>query len=228
MWSTPFGVSCGVSCSGLFVVGEPLTLHASATTGKFVGWSQACSGSAATCSLAMSSDRSVTANFSSDTTAPAATMQPVTLRTGVQVDQSGALPVVVHWTASNGGGSGIDHFDVERSLNGGAFVHLATLPAGTLSYSTTLDPAGTVVFRVRAVDAAANIGAWKITPSLQPRLDQETAESFTGAWASASAPQRHWAAPRSTRRRQMRSRHARSTTCVRLPSSASAARTAVK
>ena len=65
--STPGGISCGSTCSAPFGI-VPVTLTATAAAGStFAGWSGACSGTG-TCSVAMGSDRAVTARFESDKT----------------------------------------------------------------------------------------------------------------------------------------------------------------
>jgi uncharacterized delta-60 repeat protein len=62
--SSPAGISCGAVCSGPFDDGALVTLDATPAAGSaFAGWSGAgCSGTGA-CSLTMSADRAVTANF---------------------------------------------------------------------------------------------------------------------------------------------------------------------
>ena len=55
-----------------------------------------------------------------DTTVPTATAPSLSLRTGAAVSGT-ALPVTLTWTgADNAGGSGIAHYDVARSTDGGA------------------------------------------------------------------------------------------------------------
>jgi hypothetical protein len=62
--SQPVGIDCGSACSASFGDGASVLLTATASAGqRFAGWTGACSGSAATCSLTMSADRSVGASF---------------------------------------------------------------------------------------------------------------------------------------------------------------------
>jgi hypothetical protein len=57
-------ISCGSTCSANFYSGSNVTLTAAAATGStFTGWSGACSGASATCTLTVSAAQSVTASF---------------------------------------------------------------------------------------------------------------------------------------------------------------------
>ena len=70
--SQPVGIDCGSTCSATFGDGASVVLTATASAGqRFAGWSGACSGSSATCTLAMSADRSVAASFAAAPAAPA-------------------------------------------------------------------------------------------------------------------------------------------------------------
>lgn len=61
--STPSGISCGSTCSSGFTSGSSVTLSATPASGSaFGGWSGACSGTG-TCSVTMSSAKSVAATF---------------------------------------------------------------------------------------------------------------------------------------------------------------------
>ncbi|MEI6206552.1 MAG: VCBS repeat-containing protein [Desulfuromonadales bacterium] len=61
--SSPAGISCGATCSANYASGTSVTLTAAPASGStFGGWSGACSGSG-TCTVAMSSAKSVTATF---------------------------------------------------------------------------------------------------------------------------------------------------------------------
>ncbi len=59
--SSPSGINCGTTCSASFSSGTSVTLTSVATSGTFTGWSGDCSG--ATCTVSMTANRSVTANF---------------------------------------------------------------------------------------------------------------------------------------------------------------------
>jgi uncharacterized repeat protein (TIGR02543 family) len=62
--SSPAGITCGTACTKTYVQGTAVTLTARASTGSvFTGWTGACSGSAATCTVSMSQARSVGATF---------------------------------------------------------------------------------------------------------------------------------------------------------------------
>ena len=62
--SSPAGISCGSTCSASFAGGTSVTLTAAAASGStFAGWSGCDSQSGATCTVNLSSDKSVTATF---------------------------------------------------------------------------------------------------------------------------------------------------------------------
>ncbi len=65
--SSPYGINCGTTCStqsASFASGTTITLTATPATGyTFTGWSGACTGTSATCTVTMNSNQSVTANF---------------------------------------------------------------------------------------------------------------------------------------------------------------------
>lgn len=66
---TPPGITCTAQCSRTYVAGQTVTLEMQVGYyGKFDGWSGACTGTDATCTVTMDQARSVTASFSFDST----------------------------------------------------------------------------------------------------------------------------------------------------------------
>ena len=62
--SAPAGISCGSACSTAFNANTSVTLSAVAGAGSvFAGWSGACSGTSATCTVTMADARTVGASF---------------------------------------------------------------------------------------------------------------------------------------------------------------------
>ncbi|MDP1636871.1 MAG: hypothetical protein Q8L62_02070 [Candidatus Nitrotoga sp.] len=62
--SSPVGINCGTKCNAPFSQGANVTLTATPASGSvFSGWGGACSGTNATCSVAMNSPKNVTAAF---------------------------------------------------------------------------------------------------------------------------------------------------------------------
>jgi hypothetical protein len=66
--SDPAGISCGTDCDESYASGQSVTLTAISATGSvFAGWSGTCSGTANTCTVSMTGERSVMATFNSIT-----------------------------------------------------------------------------------------------------------------------------------------------------------------
>ena len=62
--SSPYGVSCGLTCNSYFSIGTVVLLTATPNSGyTFTGWTGACSGTGA-CVVTMNSNQSVSATFS--------------------------------------------------------------------------------------------------------------------------------------------------------------------
>jgi uncharacterized repeat protein (TIGR02543 family) len=60
--SSPSGITCGSTCSAAF--STTVTLRATAVSGYiFTGWSGGCTGTGATCAVAMDADKTVTASY---------------------------------------------------------------------------------------------------------------------------------------------------------------------
>jgi Divergent InlB B-repeat domain/Cytochrome C oxidase, cbb3-type, subunit III len=62
--SSPAGIDCGRVCTANFAANSPVTLTAAIVSGStFGGWSGACTGSSAICSVTMDAAKTVTARF---------------------------------------------------------------------------------------------------------------------------------------------------------------------
>jgi cytochrome c peroxidase len=117
-----------------------------------------------------------------DRTAPSVTAPAATLRTGVSLSGT-AIPLRLAWTGTDGGGSGIARYELARSTDGGTWMTVSS--SLTAPYADVPVPSsGTVRFRVRAVDRAANTGAWATGQTLTPRLFEQSSTSVTyaGTW----------------------------------------------
>jgi subtilisin family serine protease len=79
--SAPAGIGCGSGCSANFATGTMVTLTAMpGGQASFKSWSGACGGTARTCTVAMSTARSVTATFSMILTDPTVIPRSTTVR----------------------------------------------------------------------------------------------------------------------------------------------------
>ena len=91
--SNPAGIDCGPTCGARYPVGEEVTLTAAPADGsRFEAWGGACSGSAPTCTVTMSTSRAVTASFQS-------AVRTLTVRS------SGAAAVAIAATPASYGGT---------------------------------------------------------------------------------------------------------------------------
>ena len=122
-----------------------------------------------------------------DTSAPTIGRTPYTrVKGGGQVTTT-AIPFAMSWTGSDTGW-GIDRYQVQQSRNAGTWSWLS-LPAPTAtSLSRSLAPNGSYRFRVRAIDKAGNVGAWKYTATLYPRRnsDSDQAIVYSSSWTTVS------------------------------------------
>jgi hypothetical protein len=98
------------------------------------------------------------------------------------------VPGAVSWHG-NDVGWGIDHYTVQRSVDGSAWGGARRLKGTSTTFSLT--PGHTYRFRVRAIDKAGNKGTWDEGPKIRVHAVQETSGSLTwkGAWSVVDDPE---------------------------------------
>ena len=122
--------------------------------------------------------------------APTATRLIVGFSAGATVDD-GEVPVSLAWTGTDAT-SGVDHYELARSKNGGAYRTLSTSLA-TAESVRMLEPGQTYRFRVRAIDKAGNVSAWAYGASFRLSAIQESSGriDYDGGWKTATSGS-HW------------------------------------
>jgi hypothetical protein len=175
--SPPIGT---IDANGTFVATEPGTAQVLATANGVTG--------------------SAAINVLLDTTAPVTQPPRVTLPTGRGIGTG--IPVAIAWNAATDVGSGVASYELQRSVDGAAWV---TMPkASALSRSTilTMPRNRTYQFQVRAVDAAGNASAWRSTGPFRLAVAQETTRALSfvkGTWTRTTSPSYDGKGARSSR-----------------------------
>ncbi len=127
--SAPGGIDCGSSCIAPFAPGSGVTLTATPAAGStFAGWSGACSGTGATCSLVMNADTSVTANF----TIVTITLGMALNNTSLDWTTGGDAPFTAQTTTSHSGGSAVQTGRIGH--NQSTYLATTVTGPGTLSF----------------------------------------------------------------------------------------------
>jgi hypothetical protein len=124
-----------------------------------------------------------------DTTAPVVSKAPTqSLNSNLTLATSGAVPTKLQWSATDSGGSGVASYELQQSINGGAFTNVALASATTTTITPKLGAGNTYSFRVRATDQAGNVSDWEQGPTFKVNLLQETnaAIAYTGTWSTQS------------------------------------------
>jgi hypothetical protein len=122
-----------------------------------------------------------------DNAAPTVATARPTLRTAMALEGPSTterLPLKLTWVGTDAG-AGIASYDVQRSLDGGAFTTIISSRTAAYIY-TSLVPGHSYRFRVRGRDNAGNVGAWSPSYTWYPGLTQQSSTSltWTGTWAS--------------------------------------------
>jgi endo-1,4-beta-xylanase len=144
--SSTGGISCGSTCSANIASGTSVTLTATAdSSSTFAGWSGACSGSAATCTVSISAAQSVTATFNTSgggTTGACTATYSTTSSwssgfTGSVTVKAGSA-AITGWTVTLALGSNTVTSVWNASQSGGVFKNL--------SYNGSLGAGGSTTF----------------------------------------------------------------------------------
>jgi hypothetical protein len=112
-----------------------------------------------------------------DTTKPTTPQAPAPTFEKAQLGTT-AVPILLTWTGSDAT-SGINHWDVGESIDGGAFTIIGTQPGATTTRTVSLNPGHTYKFEVRPTDNAGNVGFFKADVKFTLTAVQETASSIT-------------------------------------------------
>jgi hypothetical protein len=119
-----------------------------------------------------------------DTKPPTVTAPASRLYAGTTLGST-TTPARTSWSASDP--SGIARYDVEESIDGGAFFPLLSTTTG-VSVIQNLTVADTYRYGVRATDGAGNTSGWVYGVYFEPLLTQQSssAVAYSGSWTSVS------------------------------------------
>lgn len=123
-----------------------------------------------------------------DTEPPTTTAPLATPIKGARLSGT-SIPAAITWSGADTGGSGVAHYELQRSLDGGTTWSSTLASPVAPSVAQRLPSTGTVRYRIRAIDGAGLAGAWRMGPVLTPRLTQDssTAVKFSTGWKKASS-----------------------------------------
>ena len=121
-----------------------------------------------------------------DTTAPVATA-PIQQLGSTSVSSTN-VRLAIKWSGSDRGW-GIKSYQLQRSLNGGAWAAVALPSPAATVVGIDAKPGSTLRFRVKAIDKAGHVGAWAYGPTFKVALgsDANTAVKYAGAWTTAAS-----------------------------------------
>lgn len=116
-----------------------------------------------------------------DATAPTVQPQEQNLVASSTLGTS-AVPVNLSWSAADA--SGVSGYELQQSVNDGAYAGVKLPTATATSKSLSLPPGNAYQYRVRATDGAGNTSDWSYGPRFVVDARQETdaAISYGGAW----------------------------------------------
>ena len=123
-----------------------------------------------------------------DTLTPVAAA-PVTAVISPATLGSTTMSVRVTWPPATDVGTGVKSYQLQESASGGTYRSVTLSPASTRSVARSVTLTRSYRYRVRAVDAVGNVGAWVTGPSMVFGRYQETATSvaYGGSWSLSSS-----------------------------------------
>jgi hypothetical protein len=94
----------------------------------------------------------------------------------------------ISWSGSDPGGTGIASYQLQLSVNGGAFATMALASPTSTTFDRTLTDGASYRFRLRATDRQGNVAAYVNGPTFTPgRLDSSSSSVvYTGAWVTTT------------------------------------------
>lgn len=118
------------------------------------------------------------------TAVPAVTVPMVRLR-AAPVTGAG-IPALVQWALASSS-QGLRRYDVQVSVDGGSYTALPLARPTITRRVVTLARGHRYAFRVRAIDLAGRVGAWRSTSRVRGLLvgDASTAVAYRGSWGTA-------------------------------------------
>jgi hypothetical protein len=127
-----------------------------------------------------------TASIELDRGLPAST-PPSNAVTTSSTATGGAAPVAIAWSGTDDR-SGVDHYEIARSTDGGAYLAV-TSSAVAPSIKQVLASGHAYRFRVRPIDAAGNVGLWTYgsTFRLTGVSQSSSAVRYAGTWATSTS-----------------------------------------
>jgi subtilisin family serine protease len=132
--------------------------------------------------------RIVDARRAVDATPPIARAPVASITTGSALATS-AVPIRVAWPAASDAETGVRHYSLQQSTDGGAWVSVPLASAASTSVTRKLASGHSYRFQVRAVDRAWNYGSWKPGALFRLGTYQENHAKITygGSWSRAAS-----------------------------------------
>ena len=100
---------------------------------------------------------------------------------------STTLPALVSWAPATDPSSGIAGYELQRSVDSGAWTAASSTTASVRTWVSTQALGGLYQYRVRAQDQAGNWSAWAMGPSVTSLLvqDRSSVVAYTGTWTKS-------------------------------------------